>query len=371
MRLLLTTDTVGGVWTFTRELTIGLLQRGHSVALVSLGRQPSNAQRSWSAQVNQSYPAKFRFETSDAPLEWMKGNAFAYSLAEALLLRIIREFRVNVVHSNQLCFGALPVDIPKIVTAHSDVLTWAHVCKSEPLAHSDWLRDYCALVSRGLAGADAVVAPTWWMRDALVSRYSTATAVRVILNGRTLEPLTADGPRLLQAVTVGRLWDEAKGLAVLNEVSASMPVLVIGETCFAGEYAPKLTVGECVGRLEEDDLLAVFRSSSLYLVTSIYEPFGLAPLEAALCGCGIVARSIPSLREVWGGAAEYFADSVELSALLLRLQESPAELRALQDRSFRRASELSASRMIDSYEAAYSELLTTRSACEAYALYAG
>ncbi len=29
MRVLLTTDTVGGVWTFTRELTAGLLARGH------------------------------------------------------------------------------------------------------------------------------------------------------------------------------------------------------------------------------------------------------------------------------------------------------------------------------------------------------
>jgi len=37
-----------------------------------------------------------------------------------------------------------------------------------------------------------------------------------------------------------------------------------------------------------------------------YEPFGLAPLEAALSRCAIVANDIPSLREVWGSAAMYF-----------------------------------------------------------------
>ncbi len=44
MRILMTTDTVGGVWTFTSELTEQLLQRGHEVYLVSFGREPSPEQ---------------------------------------------------------------------------------------------------------------------------------------------------------------------------------------------------------------------------------------------------------------------------------------------------------------------------------------
>ena len=45
MRLLMTTDTVGGVWTFTKELTGGMLARGCEVTLVSLGKLPSPGQK--------------------------------------------------------------------------------------------------------------------------------------------------------------------------------------------------------------------------------------------------------------------------------------------------------------------------------------
>ena len=44
MHVLITADTVGGVWTYTRELACGLLHRGHRVTLVSFGRIPSPAQ---------------------------------------------------------------------------------------------------------------------------------------------------------------------------------------------------------------------------------------------------------------------------------------------------------------------------------------
>ena len=47
MRILMTTDTVGGVWTFTAELARQLLSRGHAVALASFGREPSEEQQAW------------------------------------------------------------------------------------------------------------------------------------------------------------------------------------------------------------------------------------------------------------------------------------------------------------------------------------
>ena len=75
--------------------------------------------------------------------------------------------------------------------------------------------------------------------------------------------------------------------------------------------------------LSEDAVFAAFRSSSIYVAASRYEPFGLAALEAALCGCAIVARDIPSLREVWGEAAVYFRDAEGLERLLGALRLPP------------------------------------------------
>src|SRR5438034_9402303 len=44
MHVLMTADTVGGVWTYTQELVSGLIQQGIRVTLVSLGKLTSKAQ---------------------------------------------------------------------------------------------------------------------------------------------------------------------------------------------------------------------------------------------------------------------------------------------------------------------------------------
>src|SRR5690348_4393991 len=125
MRILMTTDTVGGVWTFTRELAAGLLRNGCAVVLVSLGRHPSHEQQSWADNLIRAWGTNFRYDALDAPLEWMPQNEHAYSGAAPVLMKMARDFQPDLLHSNQFCFGALPLEVPKIITAHSDVLSWA------------------------------------------------------------------------------------------------------------------------------------------------------------------------------------------------------------------------------------------------------
>ena len=47
MRILLTADTVGGVWTYAQELAAGLVRRGVEVTLVSFGEMPAPSQTRW------------------------------------------------------------------------------------------------------------------------------------------------------------------------------------------------------------------------------------------------------------------------------------------------------------------------------------
>ena len=47
MHILMTTDTVGGVWSYTRELVSGLVRHGHQVTLISFGKVPSQEQAVW------------------------------------------------------------------------------------------------------------------------------------------------------------------------------------------------------------------------------------------------------------------------------------------------------------------------------------
>ena len=59
-------------------------------------------------------------------------------------------------------------------------------------------------------------------------------------------------------------------------------------------------------------LLELFRTSAIYICTSVYEPFGWRRLKLRVCGCAVVARDMPSFREVWGDAALYFRRREEL-----------------------------------------------------------
>ena len=359
MRLLMTTDTVGGVWTYTAELTAALLERGVSIALVTIGPKPSAAQHEWLHAMESLWGSRFRWQVCLAPLEWMSSNEGAYRDAEPALLQIVREFQPDLLHSNQYCFGALPVAIPRLVAAHSDVVSWARACDQRALTPSAWLDQYLNLVKSGLRGAEVVVAPTAWMLHALGETFSLPARVEVVYNGRTLAEPGAYPERKLQAVSAGRLWDEAKNLKLLRSVHAPFPIVVAGETS-AESNAASETNCIALGQLDEATLLSLFRQSAIYLCPSTYEPFGLAPLEAALCGCAVLANDIPSLREVWDAGALYFHDAASLSALLVQLAEQPHLLAAAQRRSFQRAQRYSAAKMRDRYLELYRSMLGSK-----------
>ena len=66
------------------------------------------------------------------------------------------------------------------------------------------------------------------------------------------------------------------------------------------------------GYLSDDELSALYSSCRIFIYPSIYEGFGLPPLEAMACGAPVIASSIPSFREVLGGAAQLVApDNVD------------------------------------------------------------
>ena len=357
MRILMTTDTVGGVWTFSKELVLQLLAVGDEIALVSFGREPSKEQRRWCARIRQQYGNAFLYEASSVPLEWMSENERVYERGERILLDVARRFRPDLLHTSQYCYGRVPLAIPRVITAHSDVLSWADACRPIALEGSAWLDRYCELVQEGLDGADCVVSPTAWMMEALEQYFNVSCPVRVIFNGRTVPRAMRAAQRVLRCISVGRLWDDGKGLATLMQLKSPMPVMIAGEESFDRATVTVPSHLHALGILSENALFAAFRSSSIYIAASRYEPFGLAALEAARCGCAVVARDIPSLREVWGDAAAYFHDADELERLLAFFAEDRVALRLAQIEAMERGRRYTAEMMADAYADIYRGLL--------------
>lgn len=366
MRVLMTTDTVGGVWTFSQELACGLLERDCCVLLVSFGRAASASQRKQCDEMARRFGRHFRYVASEIPLEWMEDNAEAFSRGAALLEREAAVFAPDVIHSNQFCFGALGVEAARVVTAHSDVLSWAKACRKEPLADTEWLRNYVAQVQAGLSAADAVAAPTEWMMNALEENFDLPELRRVIPNGRSV-PQSFNRPRELRAVAAGRLWDEAKGISLLGKIESPIPIAVAGEDRFEmAEAGRELGRVQVLGNLSQLEMMELFKDSSIYICPSVYEPFGLAALEAARCGCAVVARDMGSLREVWGDGALYFDSGESLTGILEELAGDPELLKEARRRSFAHSLYFSRDRMVDMYLKLF-EQVQTRSARTEYA----
>lgn len=365
MRILMTTDTVGGVWTFTTELTHQLLQRGHEVYLVSLGRAPSPEQE----RCFDKWPNDGRLTTlfTSIPLEWMQNNEASFEQGQEEILDDAACFRPDLILSNQFCFGALDTSIPRIIVGHSDVLSWARACRPSALEPTPWLSRYTNLVQAGLNGASAVVTPTAWMGNALAESFSLPSGFKTIPNGVSVsEPEKPLPNRRFQAITAGRLWDLAKGLDTLRDLDCRIPLLVAGDNTFESPGPQASWPGrlDSLGSLSQTALHRYFRESDFYICASRYEPFGLAPLEAALCGCVPLVRDIPSLREVWADGALYFTDDASLTQVLKALGWDYKLLTEARSRAHQRAQQFTPGRMANSYLNLFQSVLQQQQATQ-------
>jgi glycosyltransferase involved in cell wall biosynthesis len=74
------------------------------------------------------------------------------------------------------------------------------------------------------------------------------------------------------------------------------------------------------GRLPDESLAALYQNARAFLFPSLYEGFGVPPLESMLFGCPVIASNIDPVREACGEAAWYFnpTDAAELASLLTK-----------------------------------------------------
>jgi glycosyltransferase involved in cell wall biosynthesis len=116
------------------------------------------------------------------------------------------------------------------------------------------------------------------------------------------------------------------------------------------------------GYVADETLRALYSSCRAFVYPSLYEGFGLPPLEAMACGAPVVASRISSLMEVTGGAALLFdpKDSGELARLLLRLLGDEGARRELSAAGLRRASEFSWGRTARETLEVYGEAMKRR-----------
>jgi glycogen synthase len=357
-RILMTADTLGGVWTYALELSQALGEHGIEVALAAMGELLTGPQRKAARKI----PNLTVFE-SDFKLEWMRDPWSDLERAGAWLLRLEEEFRPDLAHLNGFVHGALPWRVPKLVVGHSCVLSW-WLAVREKNVPACWDR-YREEVSRGLGAADLVVAPSRAMLDSLLYHYEGIRAARVIPNGRTAG-LFSCGPKEPFVFAAGRVWDEAKNILALERVAPRLPwpVYVAGGIRHPEGGSVACRCLRLLGPLCQDLLSGWYARASIYALPARYEPYGLTVLEAALAGCALVLGDTRSLRETWSGAAIFVPpdDKKALEDALKFMITSEARRKGYMIRARARALDYSASRMAGAYLEAYRDLMK-KNAC--------
>ncbi|MBI5492257.1 MAG: glycosyltransferase family 4 protein [Deltaproteobacteria bacterium] len=347
----MTADCAGGVWTYSLELARAIGAHGARVTLALMGPPLTEDKKEDAARIPDLEVLEGGFK-----LEWMEDPWDDVRKAGEWLLSVEERLRPDVVHLNGFCHGGLGWKSPKLIAAHSCVVSWWEAVHGKALP-PEWDR-YRREAGNGLNGADAIVAPTNAMLSSLYRNYFIRPFCAVLPNGRSGEPF-GPGKKEEMVFTMGRLWDEAKNVSAIAEIAHLIPWPVYA----AGEGGERMgSALKRLGPLPARSVAGYLSRAKIYAHPALYEPFGLSVLEAGLSGCALVISDIPSLRELWDGAAVFVPprNSGALAVAINRLIRSPLLLREAAQKARARALEYDTARMAEGYMEIYKGLASGR-----------
>lgn len=308
MRVLVTADAVGGVWQYSLDLARGLGQHGIEVVLPVLGPSPTAAQAAAAAAI----PNLTLLDTG-LPLDWLATDRASLRKAGEAVAALAVRHQVDVVQLNTPALGAeVSFGVPVLAVAHSCLATWWGSVKKEKMPPLfSWRSD---LATQGMRAADLVVAPTAAFARATQVSHDLDVVPTAVHNGRSRLPLP-QVPSHDFAFTAGRLWDKGKNVATLDRAAALLPVpfQMAGPLEGPNGDSTLLVHAHAVGNLSECEMARWLAAKPVFASAALYEPFGLAVLEAAFAGCPLVLSDIPTFRELWDGAA-IFVDPMDHEA---------------------------------------------------------
>lgn len=347
--IFMTADTVGGVWNYVLQLCAALARFKIHVSVATMGVAPTPQQRAEFRQNRNAelYESTFR-------LEWMDDAEKDFEKAGDWLLSLASRLKPDLIHLNGYSHGVAPWNAPVVIVAHSCLLSWWAAVKHVPPPPA--FGDYRKKVAAGIQAADLVIAPTRAMLGDIDTYYGPLASGAVIPNGRSarLFPLGVKEELILSA---GRLWDEAKNIALLDKIASRLywPLHVAGDNLHPNGSRIELQNAIFLGRLNSMELAPWFSRAGIYVAPVRYEPFGLSILEAALAGCALVLGDIPSQRENWEKRA-LFASPEDADALLAAIQnlvENPPLRKKLAASAAAHALHFSPTTMANRYLDAY------------------
>ncbi len=322
-RVLMTADAVGGVWHYALELARGLTGSDVEVVLAVLGPPPAPEQELAAAAIDGLTLVHGGFA-----LEWMPGAERDLDAPARGSSSWRSAFAPDLIHLNGFAHATLPWRAPTVVVAHSCVLSWWRAVHGVD-APAEWAElppaDACGTArGRPRGGADAAHSWSSCRRSMAPcdARCRSGTAAR-----RSSRPATRQGAADLR----GRA-----GLGQRQEPASargdSAPARLAARhrrrrRAAARRWRGRAMARAAVRRLRCGAGTPGHRRSSCRRATS---RSGSRRSRRPWRGCALVLGDIPTLRELWDGAALFVPpdDPEELVSALQRARRGPGVARA-------------------------------------------
>jgi N-acetyl-alpha-D-glucosaminyl L-malate synthase BshA len=363
--------TFGGSGVLATELGKALAQKGHHVHFITY-QQP--------VRLNGFLPNIFYHEVQVPTYPLFDYPPYETALASTMV-DVIRNNHLELLHVHYAIPHASAaymakkilegegIRIPVITTLHGTDIT---------LVGRD--KTYAPVVAFSINQSDAITAVSHNLRDETFDTFRIEKPIQVIHNFVDVErfhrkPIDAfrrviapDGERiLLHASNFRKIKRVQDVVRIFHEVHKVLPskLLFVGdgpERATAEDLSRQLGVCDdirFVGKQEQmEDILAI---ADLFLLTSEYESFGLAALEAMAAGVPVVSTNAGGLGEIMiEGVTGYMGNvgDIELmSRRSIEILQDDNRLQEFKNAAAKHAHQFDIHKIIPIYEALYSEVM--------------
>jgi N-acetyl-alpha-D-glucosaminyl L-malate synthase BshA len=363
--------TFGGSGVLATELGKALAQKGHMVHFITY-QQP--------VRLNGFIPNIFYHEVQVPTYPLFDYPPYETALASTMV-DVIKNNNLDLLHVHyaiphaSAAYMAKQIlkkegkEIPVITTLHGTDIT---------LVGRD--KTYAPVVTFSINESDAITAVSQNLRDETFKHFKIEKEIEVIVNFVDVsrfsrKPIDAfkkviapNGERILLHASnfrkVKRVQDVVK---IFYEVKKEVPgkLLFVGdgpERCTAEDLAKELGIFDeirFVGKQEQmEDILAI---ADLFLLTSEYESFGLAALEAMAAGVPVISTNAGGLGEInIPGETGYMSDVGDVASMskqALSILKNDATLKGFKERAAAHARKFDIDTIVPVYEKLYERFL--------------
>ena len=212
---------------------------------------------------------------------------------------------------------------------------------------------------RSIRAADRVIVISEFVRERAIAALGLDPArIRVVPLGLDHAQLRPGGPREPFLFYPARRWPHKnherlyEAFALIRRERPELRLVLTG----GGDFADAPEEVEARGHVPWSEVVGLLQTASALVFPSLYEGFGLPPLEAMACGCPVACSNAGALPEVVDGAARLFdpRDPAAIAEAVLDVLRTPDQW---VERGRERAAEYSWAATARATEQVYRELL--------------